>query len=312
MALRVLLVAPSQASLPQSTQEVEAVVNSGLSVQLLQSGVSQRDLVQQLSTPGKFDVLWLATHGDTSGILLSSEVLSPSAIVSIVRGSGVKLVFLNTCSSVATASAIQNEANVDVICTITDVPDIEAYRTGALFAAKLVQTGNFRKAYELSKPGRNSTYIYLSGVGTMENGKSEFEQLRKTVDEMETAARARDKVEVHRKTSEVADVCKRIDAHDGDISAIKHDVEHVSHRVATLEDHVFIPRSVWAWRIASVFTLVVALVVFLVEDLKRLFLPSLWSGVFIEAAIITLAVIFWYVGWLTARQSEDSREIRRE
>lgn len=312
MALRILLVAPSQASLPQSTQEVEAVVNSGLSVQLLQSNVSQRDLVQQLATPGKFDVLWLATHGDTSGILLSSEVLSPSAVVSIVRGSGVKLVFLNTCSSVATASAIQNEANVDVICTITDVPDIEAYRTGALFAAKLVQTSSFRRSYELSKPGRNSTYIYLSGIGPTENGKSEFEQLRKTVDDIEAAARARDKSEVHRKTSEMTDICKRIDAHDGDINAIKGDVEHVKQRVTTLEGHVFVSRSVLIWRSMSVFTLLVALVVFLVDDLRQLFLPSVWSGAFIEIAIVTLAMIFWYVGYLTSRQSDESQETRRE
>ena len=82
MALRILLVAPSQASLPESTQEVDAIVNSGLTVQLLQSHVSQRDLIQQLATPGKFDVLWLATHIDTSGIVLSNDVLSPEAIVS--------------------------------------------------------------------------------------------------------------------------------------------------------------------------------------------------------------------------------------
>ena len=150
--MRILLIAPSQALLPFSAQAVQAVVISGLSFKLLQSSVSQRDLVGELSVPGGYDVLWFATHGNSDGILLSNESLTQSAVVSIIRGSGVKLVFLNTCSSVSMATAIQNEANVDVICTITDVPDIDAYRTGAQFAAKLFQTNEFRRSYELSKP----------------------------------------------------------------------------------------------------------------------------------------------------------------
>lgn len=310
--MRILLVAPSQATLPQSTQEVEAVVNSGLSVNLLQSSVSQRDLIRELATPGKYDVLWLATHGDASGIMLTSEIITPSAIISIIRGSGVKLVFLNTCSSVATATAIQNEANIDVICTITDVPDIEAYRTGALFAAKLLQTGSFRRAYELSKPGRNSTYVYLSGVGPVENGNSEFQQLRKTVDEIETASRARDASEVHRKTTELAAISKRIDAHDGEIGQIKGDVEHVKRRMTTIEDHVYVPPKVILWRALAICSLLVGLTVFMVDDLRFLFLPTLSSTIFVEFGIISLAVIFWYVGLLTSKQNDRSKEIDRE
>lgn len=303
--MRILLVAPSQASLPQSAQEVEAVVNSGLSVKLLQSNVSQRDLVSELSTPGRYDIIWFATHSDGNGILLTNEVLSPSAVISLVRGSGAKLVFLNTCSSVSTASAIQNEATVDVICTITDVPDVDAYRTGAQFAAKLLQTGDFRKSYELSKPGRNSTYIYLSAAGPLQNGKSDYEKLRKTVDELEDASRKRDKAAVHEKACELAEICTRIDQHDGEFKAIKGDMHDVKQRVTTLEDHVFIPRRVWIWRLASVFTVFLAIVVFAVEDLSRVFLPGLVSGAFFEAAVLTLAAIFWYVGYLTAKQAQE-------
>ena len=310
--MRILLVAPSQASLPQSTQEVEAVVNSGLTVNLLQSNVSQRDLIREMGTPGKYDVLWLATHGDASGIMLTSEIVTPSAIVSIVRGSGVKLVFLNTCSSIATATAIQNEANVDVICTITDVPDIEAYRTGALFATKLLQLGSFRRAYELSKPGRNSTYVYLSGAGPVENGKSEFEQLRKTVDEIEAASRARDNSEVHRKTAELAVISKRIDAHDGEIGQIKGDVDHVKRRMTDIEDHVYVPPKVIVWRMMAIVSLAIGLIVFAVEDLKQLFLPTISSAIFVEIGIISLAAIFWYVGCLTAKQNDKSKEFGRE
>ena len=303
--MRVLLIAPSQASLPLSAQEVEAVVNSGLSVKLLQSNVSQRDLVSELSTPGRYDIIWFATHGDGNGILLTNEVLSPSAVISLIRGSGARLVFLNTCSSVSTASAIQNEASVDVICTITDVPDVEAYRTGAQFAAKLLQTGDFRKSYELSKPGRNSTYIYLSAAGPLQNGKSDYEKLRKTVDELEDAARKRDKAAVHEKACELTAICEKIDRHDGELIEIKGDIHDVKQRVTTLEDHVFVPRKVWIWRVLSVVTMLIAVAVLAIEDLNTIFLSGLLSGVFFEAAILTLAAIFWYVGFLTAKQAQE-------
>ena len=292
-----------------SAQEVEAVVNSGLSVKLLQSNVSQRDLVSELSTPGRYDIIWFATHGDANGILLTNEVLSPSAVISLIRGSGARLVFLNTCSSVSTASAIQNEASVDVICTITDVPDVEAYRTGAQFAAKLFQTNEFRKSYELSKPGRNSTYIYLSAAGPTQNGKSDYEQLRKTVDELESAARTRDKSTVHSKIDELNTICVRIDQQDGELRAIKGDMHDVKQRVTTLEDHVFVPRRVWIWRVLSAVTMLIGITVLVIEDLNKIFLSSVLSGVFFEAAIFSLAAIFWYVGFLTAKQSqEDSHE----
>jgi hypothetical protein len=300
--VKVLLVAPSQVSLPQSSQEVEAVVNSGLSVRLMQASVSQRDLVSELSVPGKYDVLWLATHGDKDGILLSGEILSPAAITSIIRGSGVKLVFLNTCSSFQMANAIQSEASIDVICTITDVPDIEAYRTGALFAAKLFQTGNFRKSYELSKPGRNSTYVYLSGFEPMLNGDSEFGKLRKSVDELEAAARSHDKVEVHRKSVEITALCQKVDEHSGEIKEIKK-------RLTIVEEKQSPPFRVFIWRLSAVLTLIIALVSILSEDASGFLFANVWSEAFVAAALVTLAVVFWVLGTLTAeRLSENNSE----
>lgn len=307
--MKVLLVAPSQVSLPQSSQEVEAVVNSGLSVRLMQASVSQRDLISELSIPGKYDVLWLATHGDKDGILLSGEVLSPSAITSIIRGSGVKLVFLNTCSSFSMANAIQSEASIDVICTITDVPDIEAYRTGALFAAKLFQTGNFRKSYELSKPGRNSTYVYLSGSGPVLNGDSEFSKLRKSVDDLEAAARSHDTTEVHRKSVEIAALCQKVDEHSGEIKEIKNEIRETKKRLTVVEDKQSPPLRVFVWRLGSVLTMIIALVSVLSTDASSFLFANAWSEAFVFAALLTLSVVLWILGSLTAdKLSEDRSE----
>lgn len=307
--MKVLLVAPSQVSLPKSSQEVEAVVNSGLSVRLLQADVTQRDLISELSVPGRYDILWLATHGDKDGVLLSNEMLSPSAITSIVRGSGIKLVFLNTCSSFVMANTIQGEANVDVICTITDVPDLEAYRTGALFAAKLLQTNSFRKAYELSKPGRNSTYVYLSSSGPLLNGDSEFGKLRKAVDDLEAAERQRDSAKVHEKSCEITALCKVVDEHSGEIKEIKGDIRDTKKRLAVVEDKQSPPPRVLIWRIASVITLIIAMVAVLSEEASAFLFANVWSEVFITGALVTLALVFWTIGTLTAqKRTENSDE----
>lgn len=303
--MRVLLVAPSQASLPQSTQEVEAVVNSGLVVRLLQASVEQRDLVSELSTPNRYDILWLATHGNQNGVQLSSEILSLSAMVSLVRGSGVKLVFLNTCSSLAMAIAIQNEANVDVICTITDVPDIDAYRTGALFAAKLAQTNAFRKSYEQSKPGHNSTYVYLSKVDTVQNGDSEFGKLRKTVDELQDAARLRDKVAVHGKAVEIVELVERINTHDGEITGIKGEITGIKGRLTVVEIKQSPSPSVLIWRWLAVFTAFVALVAVIVKDVNDFLFYNIWSEIIGVSVLILLALMFWLFGDSVQKKQTD-------
>jgi hypothetical protein len=61
------------------------------------------------------------------------------------------------------AQILQNEGNVDVVCTVRDVDDLAAYSTGSLMAAALAESDDFRQAYERSKPANNTDYLYLAG-----------------------------------------------------------------------------------------------------------------------------------------------------
>jgi len=158
----VLLVAPA-ADLLYIAEEVQAIVNTaGLAVRLLQGAVAERDISEALSR-GRYDCLWLATHGNEHGVLLSGDATLPtSALTALVRGHAIPFVVLNTCSSLTTAMQINQEARADVVATVAAVPDVEAYRTGALLAHHLGLGSTPREAYEASKPGGNRTYIYLS------------------------------------------------------------------------------------------------------------------------------------------------------
>lgn len=163
--MRILLAAP-RTDLPLAPEEVQAVVNSGLDVYLLQGQVTEQDLLEALDDRnGRFDVLWLATHSDAQGVVLSDGHLSVSALAALVRSAALPAVVLNSCQSVHVAAMIHQESGADVICTIVDVADREAYRTGALMARHLARTQNLRQAYELAKPGTNRTYLYLSRGG---------------------------------------------------------------------------------------------------------------------------------------------------
>jgi hypothetical protein len=161
--MKVLLVAPTQPDLPNVLDEVQDIVNSGLSVHPLLGQVRHVDVLREI-TLGKYDVLWLATHGNTEGVLLSDGLLPASLLTSLTRGR-VRVVILNTCSSVQAAQMIQNETRATVICTVADVPDREAYQTGALLARALADTGRIDIAYERSRPGGNRTYLLLAAQG---------------------------------------------------------------------------------------------------------------------------------------------------
>jgi len=171
----VLLVAPDL-GLEFGQEELQDILRSGLDVTPLLGDVTQVELTREIAR-GRYDALWLVTHGNADGIQLGSrhitvmpvnappipDLLDISALTALVRGR-FQLVVLNSCASLAAAQMLQNEAAVDVVCTIVDVPDLDAYRTGALFAHRLAETGDPRRAYAQSRPGGNRLYIYLAAV----------------------------------------------------------------------------------------------------------------------------------------------------
>lgn len=159
--IRTLLAAPeSQVALPGARQEVQRVVNSGLDVRLMQGTVTSTDLLDAM-LDGNYELLYIAAHGTEEGVLFSDGLLSSSALTGVVRARHVTFVYLNTCSSLAVAKLINEQTGAGVVCTISEIGDASAFRTGALFARVLAETGDFEHAYELSKPGNSTEYHYL-------------------------------------------------------------------------------------------------------------------------------------------------------
>lgn len=105
-----------------------------------------------------WDGIWFITHAEEEGWYLNDGLVNTSETTAVVRAAGVQVLVLNTCSSYEVGREIAKELGTAVICTLKPVPDRQAFITGVLFAQKLAQGYNYREAYELAKPGQNSTY----------------------------------------------------------------------------------------------------------------------------------------------------------
>lgn len=155
--LKILLVSPTT-ELEYRDEEISSVVNA-LQPTLLSGNVSVTRLMEYANR--RFDLVWFSTHGTKEGVLLSDGILPTSLLTTIIRSSGADYLYLNTCESFAVALAIHEELKVDLISTVSDLPELAAHVTGSTFAECLADTGVVSEAYYCSKPGQNENYIYL-------------------------------------------------------------------------------------------------------------------------------------------------------
>ena len=162
--MNVLLIAP-RTDLLYVEEEVQGILRSGLTVTPLLGNVTHADVLREVEK--SYDVLWLCTHGNEEGVLLSDGVLNASLLVALVRDK-FNLIVLNTCESFRVAQLVQNETSAEVVATVLSVPDKEAFQTGTIFARELAKTGDFERAYYAARPGSNRTYVRLAGK-TMHN-----------------------------------------------------------------------------------------------------------------------------------------------
>lgn len=207
-SILILLVAPKNSQLPALPwvdAEIQAIVNSGLQVQL-ERDVNER-LLSELLGRRQWDIVWFASHGTTAGIVLSDGVIATDALASMLRSVSVKYVVLNTCESVHVAAAISEEADCDVICTISPtIEDKQAWLTASNMARRLAAGDTVFDAFKRSRPTQPGKYIYLPGSGGFR------EALHQQVKRLTAAIENGDQEEVERIVSGLALLGERVSA----------------------------------------------------------------------------------------------------
>lgn len=162
---RCLVIAPNNPDLPYASDEVMSVVNA-LEGRLLQG--KRATLHGMLDMTGEgWDIVWICSHGDERGIYLQDGVVNASELTTLIRSAGTKLTVLNTCASYPIAKAIFEELRGNLVCTLRAIPDRQAFVTGAVFAKQIANGHDFHDAYELAKPGQNSTYTFFGAKGSV-------------------------------------------------------------------------------------------------------------------------------------------------
>lgn len=141
--------------------EVNAILSSGLDPDHMLGNVTAEIFMQRINETNA-NILFLLTHGTSEGIQLSDGLLPKSMFVQAVKNK-FDLIVLNVCESLSVAQMVQNECRTGVICTITEVDDRAAYYTGAKLSRELGKGADYFDAYDASRPGGNTDYIYLAG-----------------------------------------------------------------------------------------------------------------------------------------------------
>ena len=158
--MKILLFAP-RTDLLYADAEVQSILRSGNEVTPVLGSVNRQQFLDEVLRSDA-DLLWICSHGNEDGILLSDDILPAARLTQAARGR-FSTVVLNTCNSFKTAQMLQNDTEAEIVATIVETPDEEAFYTGALFAHYLARTGDTAMAYDLAKPGGNRTYVRLAG-----------------------------------------------------------------------------------------------------------------------------------------------------
>lgn len=172
-----LLIAP-HSDLPNADAEQQRIINL-LRPQVLLGDVAISGVLDCVQS-SQFDVVWFLGHSGVDGLQLTDGILSPAHLAQILRQNPPQLVVLNSCSSIHVAMQIHDDLRTAVVCTVLDVPDLDAYVTGAALAAALAQGLDVTEAYQRSRPSTNRQYVLLNGSVRL-NGQSELDDVHRLI-----------------------------------------------------------------------------------------------------------------------------------
>lgn len=158
--MSILIVAPRQPSLPALDDEVAAIVRCFHRPILVQGNVTEAEL-QHALTPD-IEAFWFAGHASEQGILLSNEFRLPvSALAQYLSSANVEWSFFNSCDSGGFVRQLQAAYPHDTYAYITEVADIEAWRTARLVALNYSNVGNILQAVKTAAPAGSTPLRYF-------------------------------------------------------------------------------------------------------------------------------------------------------
>lgn len=158
--MSILIVAPRQPSLPALDDEVASIVRCFHRPILVQGNVTEADLQRALTTD--IEAFWFAGHASDRGVTLSNDFLLPvNALAQYLSSANVEWSFFNSCDSGGFVRQLQSAYPHDTYAYITEIADIEAWRTARLVALNYSSVGNILQAVKTAAPAGSTPLRYF-------------------------------------------------------------------------------------------------------------------------------------------------------
>lgn len=155
-----LIVAPRQMSLSTLDDEIATLVRCFHHPILVQGNVTEAEL-QRALTPD-IEAFWFAGHASERGVILSNEFLLPvNALAQYLSSANVDWSFFNSCDSGGFVRQLQAAYPHDIYAYITEITDIEAWRTARLVALNYSNVGNILQAVKTAAPAGSTPLRYF-------------------------------------------------------------------------------------------------------------------------------------------------------
>lgn len=152
-----LVIAP-RSNLQYSDAEVMEIASS-LHAEVLIGHITVMMLQRALYTPRKG--VWFVVHGNEEGMELSDGFLSVSLLLPMLEAASPQIVYLNSCKSIRLGLTLQERLRCAFVTNVQEVPDKEAFISGAAFAHQLSMGRSLYAAYAAARPGANTNLVFL-------------------------------------------------------------------------------------------------------------------------------------------------------
>lgn len=182
--MNTLLIAPDSDLLhvPEETRSIQEaigaqIINGRVTPKVVADAISNRIARRQ-----KIDMIFFIGHGNLTGLQLTDGYITIAELCRYIKSANIRYLVLNSCESEYIALAIHHETGATVICTVTQVTDMQAYATSRLLAEAIASGHSIEDAYERARPSGagQSTYRIFADHHN-DNGHSEPDVDHKTI-----------------------------------------------------------------------------------------------------------------------------------
>lgn len=200
--MRVLLVAPAAADLPDQADEIAGIVRDLAGVVPLYGAVRERDILEAIRGE-PLDGLIFSGHGSPEGIEIADGILTAEIIATYANRGRARWIVLNSCYSDAAITVLLLSTTADVAAARDEIPDRDAWRITRMIAQELtLNGGDIRAAFAALLPGQSERFRFYRNARRSDE--------KDATEDMETPTGRRVEAQIEQMRDDISKVLAKI------------------------------------------------------------------------------------------------------